>query len=176
MQMGIPFSQFHRSIPFPLHWHIPYKTQVRGYQKYTAVRAGMQGVLKMLHLWGDSGYKLSIDKSPVYSIIYINKCADGKKYHTIPTVQRAAVWCKAVSVSCGKSSRSSLPNGCKTLVSSAGCSRYRAGLCWKPVRGCAQHANESGTAESLMLQGLCLLKKAGDKGFFFFKSSPRGNG
>ena len=36
----------------------------------------------------------------------------------------------------------------------------------------AQHANESGTAESLMLQGLCLLKKAGDKGFFFFKSSP----
>ena len=55
----------------------------------------------MLHLWADSGYKLSIDKSPVYSIIYINKCADGKKYHTIPTVQRAAVWCKAVSVSCG---------------------------------------------------------------------------
>ena len=50
----------------------------------------------MLHLLGDSGYKLSIDKSPVYSIIYINKCADGKKYHTIPTVQRAAVWCKAV--------------------------------------------------------------------------------
>lgn len=38
----------------------------------------MQGVLKMLHLSGDSGYKLSIDKSPVYSIIYINKCADGK--------------------------------------------------------------------------------------------------
>ena len=131
-------------------------------------------MLKMLHLWADSGYKLSIDKSPVYSIIYINKCADGKKYHTIPTVQRAAVWCKAVSVSCGKSSRSSLPNGCKTLVSSAGCSRYRAGLCWKPVRGCAQHANESGTAESLMLQGLCLLKEAGDKGFFFFrKLSPR---
>ena len=60
----------------------------------------------------------------------------------------------------------------QTPVSSAGCSRYRAGLCWKPVRGCAQHANESGTAESLMLQGLCLLKKAGDKGFFFFKSSP----
>ena len=28
----------------------------------------------------------------VYSIIYINKCADGKKYHTIPTVQRAAVY------------------------------------------------------------------------------------
>ena len=135
---------------------------------------GCKGVLKMLHLSADSGYKLSIDKSPVYSIIYINKCADGKKYHTIPTVQRAAVWCKAVSVSCGKSSRSSLPNGCKTLVSSAGCSRYRAGLCWKPVRGCAQHANESGTAESLMLQGLCLLKEAGDKGFFFFffKSSP----
>ena len=68
-------------------------------------------MLKMLHLWADSGYKLSIDKSPVYSIIYINKCADGKKYHTIPTVQRAAVWCKAVSVSCGKSSRSSLPTG-----------------------------------------------------------------
>ena len=126
----------------------------------------------MLHLSGDSGYKLSIDKSPVYSIIYINKCADGKKYHTIPTVQRAAVWCKAVSVSCGKSSRSSLPNGYNAPVSSAGCSRYRAGLCWKPVRGCAQHANESGTAESLMLQGLCLLKEAGDKGFFFFKSSP----
>ena len=62
----------------------------------------------MLHLSGDSGYKLSIDKSPVYSIIYINKCADGKKYHTIPTVQRAAVWCKAVSVSWEKSSRSSL--------------------------------------------------------------------
>ena len=40
---------------------------------------------------------MSIDKSPVYSIIYINKCADGKKYHTIPTVQRAAVWCEAVS-------------------------------------------------------------------------------
>ena len=58
------------------------------------------------------------------------------------------------------------------VLASAGCSRYRAGLCWKPVRGCAQHANESGTAESLMLQGLCLLKKAGDKGFFFFKSSP----
>ena len=129
-------------------------------------------VLNYLHVLSDSDYKLSIDKSPVYSIIYINKCADGKKYHTIPTVQRAAVWCKAVSVSCGKSSRSSLPNGCKTLVSSAGCSRYRAGLCWKPVRGCAQHANESGTAESLMLQGLCLLKKAGDKGFFFFGSSP----
>ena len=102
----------------------------------------MQGVLKMLHLWADSGYKLSIDKSPVYSIIYINKCADGKKYHTIPTVQRAAVWCKAVSVSCGKSSRSSLPNGCKTLVSSAGCSRYRAGLCWKPVRGRGKRQRE----------------------------------
>ena len=129
-------------------------------------------VFNFLHVWNDSGYKLSIDISPVYSIIYINKCVDGKKYHTIPTVQRAAVWCKAVSASCGKSSRSSLPNGCKTLVSNAGCSRYRAGLCWKPVRGCAQHANESGTAESLMLQGLCLLKKAGDKGFFFFGSSP----
>ena len=132
----------------------------------------MQGVLKMLHLSADSGYKLSIDKSPVYSIIYINKCADGKKYHTIPTVQRAAVWCKAVSASCGKSSRSSLPNGCKTLVSSAGCSRYRAGLCWKPVRGCAQHANESGTAESLMITRSLSLEKAGDKGFLFFKSSP----
>ena len=35
--------------------------------------------------------------------------------HVIPTVQRAAVWCKAVSVLCGKSSRSSLPNGCKPL-------------------------------------------------------------
>ena len=126
----------------------------------------------MLHLWADSGYKLSIDKSPVYSIIYINKCADGKKYHTIPTVQRAAVWCKAVSASCGKSSRSSLPNGCKTLVSSAGCSRYRAGLCWKSVRGCAQHANESGTAESLMITRSLSLEKAGDKGFLFFKSSP----
>ena len=126
----------------------------------------------MLHLLADSGYKLSIDKSPVYSIIYINKCADGKKYHTIPTVQRAAVWCKAVSASCGKSSRSSLPNGCKTLVSSAGCSRYRAGLCWKPVRGCAQHANESGTAESLMITRSLSLEKAGDKGFLFFKSSP----
>ena len=59
----------------------------------------MQGVLKMLHLWADSGYKLSIDISPVYSIIYIIKCVDGKKYHTIPPVQRAAVWCEAVSVS-----------------------------------------------------------------------------
>ena len=115
---------------------------------------------------------MSIDKRPIYSIIYINKCADGKKYHTIPTVQRAAVWCKAVSASCGKSSRSSLPNGCKTLVSSAGCSRYRAGLCWKPVRGCAQHANESGTAESLMITRSLSLEKAGDKGFLFFKSSP----
>lgn len=109
-------------------------------------------VLNYLHVLGDSDYKLSIDKSPIYSIIYINKCADGKKYHTIPTVQRAAVWCKAVSVSCGKSSRSSLPNGCKTLVSSAGCSRYSAGLCWKSVRGCVQHANESGTAESLNIK------------------------
>ena len=126
----------------------------------------------MLHLWADSGYKLSIDKSPVYSIIYINKCADGKKYHTIPTVQRAAVWCKAVSVSCGKSSRSSLPNGCKTLVSSAGCSRYSAGLCWKSVRGRAGHVNESGTAESLMITRSLSLEKAGDKGFLFFKSSP----
>ena len=117
-------------------------------------------VFNFLHVWNDSGYKLSIDISPVYSIIYINKCADGKKYHTIPTVQRAAVWCKAVSASCGKSSRSSLPNGCKTLVSSAGCSRYSAGLCWKSVRGRAQHANESGTAESFgLIPGLCLLDK-----------------
>jgi hypothetical protein len=51
---------------------------------------------------------LSIDNSPIYSIIYINKCVDGKKYHTIPPVQRAAVWCEAVSVSWEKSSRSSL--------------------------------------------------------------------
>ena len=54
-------------------------------------------VLNYLHVLGDSDYKLSIDKSPIYSIIYINKCADGKKYHRDPTVQRAAVWCKAVS-------------------------------------------------------------------------------
>ena len=133
----------------------------------------MQEVLKMLHLWADSGYKLSIDKSPVYSIIYINKCADGKKYHTIPTVQRAAVWCKAVSASYGKSSRSSLPNGCKTLVSSAGCSRYRAGLCWKPVSGRAGHVNESGTAESLMITRSLSLDLAGDKGFFFSQLAPR---
>ena len=110
---------------------------------------------------------MSIDKRPIYSIIYINKCADGKKYHTIPTVQRAAVWCKAVSASCGKSSRSSLPNGCKTLVSSAGCSRYRAGLCWKPVRGCAQHANESGTAESLMITRSLSLDNRGQRPFLF---------
>ena len=134
----------------------------------------MQGVLKMLHLSGDSGYKLSIDKRPIYSIIYINKCADGKKYHTIPTVQRAAVWCKAVSVSCGKSSRSSLPNGCKTLVSSAGCSRYRAGLCWKPVRGCAQHANESGTAESLMITRSLSLGMNRGQGPFLLPKAPAG--
>ena len=115
---------------------------------------------------------MSIDKRPIYSIIYINKCADGKKYHTIPTVQRAAVWCKAVSASCGKSSRSSLPNGCKTLVSSAGCSRYRAGLCWKPVRGCAQHANESGTAESLMITRSLSLDNRGQRPFLLKRSSP----
>lgn len=54
-------------------------------------------VLNYLHVLGDSDYKLSIDKSPIYSIIYINKCADGKKYHRNSTVQRAAVWCEAVS-------------------------------------------------------------------------------
>ena len=110
-------------------------------------------VFNFLHFLCDSSYKLSIDISPVYSIIYIIKCVDGKKYHTIPPVQRAAVWCKAVSVSWEKSSRSSLLNGCtkSVPVSSAGCSRYSAGLCWKSVRGRAQHANESGTAESLMI-------------------------
>ena len=84
-------------------------------QKVYSIATSDAIVLNYLHVLGDSDYKLSIDKSPIYSIIYINKCADGKKYHTIPTVQRAAVWCKAVSVSCGKSSRSSLPNGCKPL-------------------------------------------------------------
>ena len=54
-------------------------------------------VLNYLHVLSDSDYKLSIDKSPIYSIIYINKCADGKKYHRNSTVQRAAVWCEAVS-------------------------------------------------------------------------------
>ena len=65
-------------------------------------------MFNFLHFLCDSSYKLSIDISPVYSIIYIIKCVDGKKYHTIPPVQRAAVWCKAVSVSWEKSSRSSL--------------------------------------------------------------------
>ena len=55
----------------------------------------------------------------------------------------------------------------QTPVSSAGCSRYRAGLCWKPVRGCAQHANESGTAESLMITRSLSLESTGDKGFLF---------
>ena len=133
-------------------------------------------VFNYLHVCHDSRYKSSIDNGPIYSIIYINKCADGKKYHTIPTVQRAAVWCKAVSASCGKSSRSSLPNGCKTLVSSAGCSRYRAGLCWKPVRGCAQHANESGTAESFgLIPGLCLLDK-GQRPFVYQALLPESVG
>ena len=126
-------------------------------------------VFNFLHVWNDSGYKLSIDISPVYSIIYIIKCVDGKKYHTIPPVQRAAVWCKAVSVSWEKSSRSSLLNGCtkSVPVSSAGCSRYSAGLCWKSVRGRAQHANESGTAESLMITRSLSLESTGDKGFLF---------
>ena len=99
-------------------------------------------MFNFLHVWNDSGYELSIDNSPIYSIIYINKCVDGKKYHTIPPVQRAAVWCEAVSVSWEKSSRSSLPNGCQTLVSSAGSRRYEAGLCWKPMRGCTAHQRE----------------------------------
>ena len=126
-------------------------------------------VFNFLHFLCDSSYKLSIDISPVYSIIYINKCVDGKKYHTIPPVQRAAVWCKAVSVSWEKSSRSSLLNGCakSVPVSSAGCSRYSAGLCWKSVRGRAQHANESGTAESLMITRSLSLESTGDKGFLF---------
>ena len=68
-------------------------------------------VLNYLHVLGDSDYKLSIDKSPIYSIIYINKCADGKKYHPKPTVQRTAGWCKAERALEGKSSRSSLLNG-----------------------------------------------------------------
>ena len=87
----------------------------------------------------------------------------------IYTVQRAAVWCKAVSVSWEKSSRSSLLNGCtkSVPVSSAGCSRYSAGLCWKSVRGRAQHANESGTAESLMIPRSLSLESTGDKGFLF---------
>lgn len=55
---------------------------------------------------------MSIDKRPIYSIIYINKCADGKKYHPKPTVQRTAGWCKAERALEGKSSRSSLLNGC----------------------------------------------------------------
>ena len=125
-------------------------------------------VLNYLHVLSDSDYKLSIDKSPIYSIIYINKCADGKKYHTIPPVQRAAVWCKAVSVSWEKSSRSSLLNGSgKPPVSSAGCSRYSAGLCWKSVSGRAWHVNESGTAESLMITRSLSLGLTGDKGLFF---------
>ena len=69
-------------------------------------------VLNYLHVLSDSDYKLSIDKSPIYSIIYINKCADGKKYHPKPTVQRTAGWCKAERALEGKSSRSSLLNGC----------------------------------------------------------------
>ena len=131
-------------------------------------------VLNYLHVLGDSDYKLSIDKSPIYSIIYINKCADGKKYHTEPTVQRTAGWCKAERALAGKSSRSSLLNGWQnTPVSSAGCSRYSAGLCWKSVSGRAGHVNESGTAESLMITRSLSLDLAGDKGFFFSRQAPR---
>ena len=68
-------------------------------------------VLNYLHVLSDSDYKLSIDKSPIYSIIYINKCADGKKYQPKPTVQRTADRCEAESALEGKSSRSSLLNG-----------------------------------------------------------------
>ena len=55
----------------------------------------------------------------------------------------------------------------QTLVSSAGCSRYSAGLCWKSVSGRAGHVNESGTAESLMITRSLSLALTGDKGLFF---------
>jgi len=54
----------------------------------------------------------------------------------------------------------------QTLVSSAGCSRYSAGLCWKSVRGRAGHVNESGTAESLMITRSLSLGEQGTGAFF----------
>ena len=117
---------------------------------------------------------MSIDISPVYSIIYINKCVDGKKYHTIPPVQRAAVWCKAVSVSWEKSSRSSLLNGCtkSVPVSSAGCSRYSAGLCWKSVSGRRMRQREWYRRELDDHKVFVSWNEQGTRAFYFSKAPP----
>lgn len=88
-------------------------------------------------------------------------------------LQRAAGGCKAVSILQMKSSRSSLLKGL-CLLSSAGSSRYPAGVCWNPMRGRGRsRANESGTAESLIFQGLCLLLEQGTRAFSFQKHLPR---
>lgn len=88
-------------------------------------------------------------------------------------LQRAAGGCKAVSILQMKSSRSSLLKGL-CLLSSAGSSRYPAGVCWNLMRGRGRsRANESGTAESLIFQGLCLLLEQGTRAFSFQKHLPR---
>ena len=42
-------------------------------QKVYSIATSDAIVLNYLHVLSDSDYKLSIDKSPIYSIIYINK-------------------------------------------------------------------------------------------------------
>ena len=100
-------------------------------------------VFNYLHVCHDSRYKSSIDNGPIYSIIDPTNAQMGKSNAGYPLFRELPDDARQQAAR-----RGILPEQpaegryMGRLLSRAGGGRYRAGLCWKPVRGRGKRQRE----------------------------------